>query len=211
MSTLEYKTIIEPAEPFAPSSMAGLVRRTSGRRGSTYIGTLGGTRTSFKFIRPGKLVDGDLELVLASVEKGDPVRRHVPMYEFEMVHASRKMTMGKIRLRIGSARTLRYPGHIGYEVRPRFRGHRYAARSCQLLLALANAHGLKVVWLTVDPRNIASQKTCRIIGARYIETVRIPPSHEMYQDGARYRRRYRLALAKMPSNAKSKGSHQGKL
>jgi RimJ/RimL family protein N-acetyltransferase len=56
------------------------------------------------------------------------------------------------------------------------------------------AHGLTAVWLTVDPQNIASQKTCGIIGARYVETVRIPKDHEMYRGGARYRRRCRLAL-----------------
>ena len=47
-----------------------------------------------------------------------------------------------------------------------FRGHRYAARSCRLLLPLAAAHGLKVVWLTVDPKNVPSQRTGKIIGAR---------------------------------------------
>ena len=104
--------------------------------------------------------------------------------------------MGTIALRIGSARALRYPGHIGYNVKPRFRGHRYAARSCRLLLALARAHGLKAVWLTVDPKNIASQKTCEILGARWVETVRIPKGHEMYAQGARYRRRYRVDLRK---------------
>jgi tagatose 1,6-diphosphate aldolase len=73
----------------------------------------------------------------------------------------------------------------------------YAARSCQLLLPLAYAHGLKAVWLSVDPKNMPSQKTCQIIGASYIETVRIPPGHEMYQDGSRFCRRYRLSLQKL--------------
>ena len=46
--------------------------------------------------------------------------------------------------------------------------------------------------LTVDPKNIPSQKTCLAIGAKYVETVRIPRDHETYAEGARYRRRYRL-------------------
>ena len=156
--------------------------------------------TPFKFLPPGKLVDRDLELVLSRRVPADPVKRHSPMYEFAMVHTHRRTILGKIRLRIASARALRYPGHIGYDVAPKHRGHRYAARSCMLLLPLARAHGLKAVWLNVDPANTPSLKTCQRIGARYIETVRIPRDHEMYQVCKRYCRRYRLSLRKLPRN-----------
>lgn len=146
----------------------------------------------FKFIRPGKLIDDDLELVLKSTTPADKAKGYSPAYEFEMRHPGKPQCMGVIRLRVDTAATLCYPGHIGYEVNKQFRGHRYAARSCQLLLALAYSHGLKYVWLTVDPKNIPSQKTCDIIGANYIKTVRLPSNHEMYEQGARYRRRYKL-------------------
>lgn len=153
-------------------------------------------KKSFRFLKPGRLVDGDLELVLISTAPADPVKHYVPSYEFEMRRPGRNIALGRIRLRIGSARALRYPGHIGYEVKRRFRGHRYAARSCRLLRVLARAHGLKAVWLTVDPKNIPSQETCEIIGAKHVETVRIPKTHEMYAQGARHRRRYRVDLSK---------------
>ena len=148
----------------------------------------------FRFKAPGRLVDGDLELVLTGRQPADPIKRRVPGYEFEMRRIGTTTRLGLIRLRIGSARALRYPGHIGYEVDEPHRGHRYAARSCRLLQPFALAHGLTAVWLTVDPENIASQQTCKLIGARYVETVRIPRDHEMYRSGARYRRRYCLAL-----------------
>ncbi|MCX5685056.1 MAG: hypothetical protein NT049_15435 [Planctomycetota bacterium] len=150
-------------------------------------------KNPFRFINPGKLIDGDLELVLVRKTPADPVKRYVPSYEFEMRRTGKPSAMGSLWLRIGSAARLRYQGQIGYVVKKRFRGHRYAARSCGLILALARAHGLRVVWLTVDPKNIPSQKTCKIIGARYVETVRIPKDHEMFKR-ARYRRRYRLGL-----------------
>ena len=150
----------------------------------------------FRFINPGKLIDDDLELVLVRKSPADLVKRYVPGYEFEMRRPGKPSAMGNIRLRIGSAARLRYQGHIGYEVKKKFRGHRYAARSCGLILTLAYAHGLRAVWLTVDPKNIPSQKTCKIIGAKYVETVRIPNDHEMYQRGARYRQRHRLGLRK---------------
>lgn len=147
----------------------------------------------FRFLEPGTLRDGDLELVLTRAVPANPLKRYVPEYWFEMRHPGNTTALGLIRLRIGSTRRLRYAGHLGYEVKPRFRGHRYAGRSCRLLLPLARAHGLGAVWLTVDPTNLASQRTCERIGATFIETVRIPKSHEMYALGARYRRRYRLA------------------
>ncbi|ACB75116.1 GNAT family N-acetyltransferase [Opitutus terrae] len=149
----------------------------------------------FRFLNPGRLRERDLELVLVHAAPADPAKRHVPEYWFEMRHPGKSTALGLIRLRIGSARRLRCAGHIGYEVKPRYRGHRYAARSCWLLLPLARAHGLAAVWLTVDPKNIPSQRTCERIGAQFIESVRIPQSHEMYALGARYRRRYRLRTA----------------
>ena len=148
----------------------------------------------FTFFDPGILIDDDLELVLIEKTPADPVKRWVPQYTFEMRHHGDTSALGKIRLRIGSAVKLRYAGHIGYEVNEEFRGHRYAARSCRLLFPLTYAHELRAVWLTVDPHNIPSQKTCRIIGAKYIDTVHLPKDHEMYGKGSPYRRRYRVDL-----------------
>jgi tagatose 1,6-diphosphate aldolase len=141
-------------------------------------------------------VDRGLELVLIGRHPADPARKYVPEYEFEMRRAGTTERLGLIRLRVGPTRALRCPGQIGYEVDEPHRGQRYAARSCRLLLPFALTHGLTAVWLTVDPRNFASQRTCEIIGARYVETVRIPKNHEMYRQGARYRRRYRLDVKK---------------
>jgi tagatose 1,6-diphosphate aldolase len=148
----------------------------------------------FRFKKLGRLIDDDLELVCVRMVPANPVKRYVPGYEFEMRHPSTSPSFGAMRLRIGSTAMLRYAGHIGYEVKEHWRGHRYAARSCRLLLPLARAHGLKTLWLTVDPKNLPSQRTCELIGAKYVDTVRIPKDHEMYKLGARYRRRYRLKL-----------------
>jgi predicted acetyltransferase len=164
------------------------------------------TNRTFSFLRPGRLMDGDLELVLVNKKPADPVKGYSPAYEFEMRHTKELSAMGTIRLRIDSALKLRYPGHIGYEVKKEFRGHRYAARSCRLIAPFAHAHGLNVVWLTVDPRNVPSQRTCSIIGATYMGTVRIPKDHEMYAQGARFRRRYRLDVTERKSNTAAHGT-----
>jgi predicted acetyltransferase len=164
------------------------------------------TKKTFLFLRPGCLIDGDLELILVKKSPADPVKGYSPAYEFEMRHPKEGTAMGVIRLRIDSTLKLRYPGHIGYEVKKQFRGHRYAARSCKLIAPFARAHGLNAVWLTVDPKNVPSQRTCNIIGATYMETVRIPKNHEMYAQGARFRRRYRLDVTERKLNKAAHGT-----
>lgn len=149
----------------------------------------------FKFINPGRLVDGDLELILVKKHPADPARKHVPSYEFKMRRIGRSQKAGYISLRVGPARALHYRGHIGYGVSKRYRGHRYAARACRLLLPLAQAHGLKSVWVSTGTRNKASRRTCELAGARYVDTVRIPRDHPMYK-WERYMRRYRIDVKK---------------
>jgi inorganic pyrophosphatase len=147
------------------------------------------------FLEPGHLIDGDLELVLVKAELGDPAKGYGIHYHFEMRHSEESVVLGRIRFRTGAESSLFDFGNIGYEVNEKFRGHRYAARSCRLLFPLAVSHGLKSVWLTVDPNNAPSLKTCEIIGAKRVETVRIKKDHPMYGQGSPYRRRFRVDLA----------------
>ena len=86
-----------------------------------------------------------------------PARGHVLCYEFAMRGPDAKQTIGIIHLRIGYSAKLRYVGHIGNEVEPEI--PRAPIRLPQP--SLANAHSLKKVWLTVDPKNIPSQKNLR--------------------------------------------------
>lgn len=98
---------------------------------------------TFRFHDPGKLLDGDLELVLAQRYPGNPARGLVPAYKFKMTLAGQEEQIGSIDLRVGNTDTLvLYAGHIGYGVHPQHRGHRYAANACRLLLPLARRHGL---------------------------------------------------------------------
>jgi predicted acetyltransferase len=154
----------------------------------------------FRFKTPGKLIDAELELVLVEKRLADPKRNRSPCYVFEMRKSSGPIKIGTIRLRIDSTNTLRLPGHLGFDVKTRYRGHRYAARSCRLLLPLARAHSLASLWITCDPKNVASRRTCELAGASYVETVRIPKDHEMYGENERFLRRYRINLRTNVSN-----------
>jgi tagatose 1,6-diphosphate aldolase len=148
----------------------------------------------FEFLDPGELVDGDLELRLLFCFPGDPQRGMVPSYEFQMQLTGSATRIGGISLRVGDTEHIIYVGHIGYGVTKGFRGHHYAARATRLLIPLARAHGMKELWITTDPDNRASQRTCESLGAEYIETVPVPPTDSLYGRGDRQKLRYRLEI-----------------
>ena len=149
----------------------------------------------FKFYDTGKLIDDDLELVLANRIPGDPVANLVPVYHFEMQVVQTGQTIGSIDLRVGNTDdVVLYAGHIGYGVEEEYRGHRYAARSCRLLFPLARRHGLTTLWITCNPDNTASARTCELAGAKLVEVVDLPPDTDMYQAGERRKCRYRIVL-----------------
>ncbi|HNS50353.1 MAG TPA: GNAT family N-acetyltransferase [Anaerolineae bacterium] len=147
----------------------------------------------FRFHDPGRLVDGDLELVLYERYWGDPAQGKVPAYRFLMTRVRDGEELGAIELRVGNSdHILLYAGHIGYGVEPLHRGHHYAARSVCLLLPLASWHRLSPVWITCNPDNFASRRTCELAGGVLVEIVDLPADSEMYRQGERQKCRYRL-------------------
>ena len=159
----------------------------------------------FQFHDPGTLIDGDLELVLVEKRPGNPGQNYVPVYKFKMTLSGQGAEIGAIDLRVGNtAHIVMYAGHVGYRVNPAHRGHRYAARACKLLLPLARRHGLETLWITCNPDNVASRRTCELAGAELVEIVDLPQDTDMYQRGERQKCRYRLDLcgsARAPSNS----------
>lgn len=149
----------------------------------------------FVFLDPGRLVDGDLELVLVAKASADATRSYSPAYKFEMRSLATGKKLGNIDLRIGNTTHLVcYGGHIGYGVRPEHRGNRYAARSTQLLFPLAKKHDLNPLWITCNPDNLASRRTCEIAGGTLVEIVDLPKDNDMYRQGDRQKCRYRFDL-----------------
>jgi predicted acetyltransferase len=149
----------------------------------------------FQFHDPGRLIDGDLELELVEKRPGDPSRDYVPAYKFKMTLVGQGAEVGAIELRVGDTdHVVMYAGHVGYRVNPEHRGHRYAARACKLLLPLARRHGLETLWITCNPDNVASRRTCELAGAELVEVVDLPEDTDMYQRGDRQKCRYRLGL-----------------
>lgn len=153
------------------------------------------SQDEFTFLEVGDLVDGELYLVLVDTSLGDNEKGHVPAYSFEMRVQNVDGKIGHVNLRIGNTEHVRkYAGHIGYGVDPEYRGRRYAARSCRLVFPLALRHGINPVWITCNPDNLASRRTCEIAGGVYVETVDVPPDSPVYERGEFKKCRYRFDL-----------------
>lgn len=150
-------------------------------------------KKAFKFLKPGKLVSGSMELVLIKKKMGNPKKEIAPSYLFEMRLVDSKDRIGQIDLRIGNMeKIVKYGGHIGYSVEKSHRGNRYAAQSIKLLLPLARRHGLQIVWITCNPENLASRRTCEIAGGEFVEIVDLPKNSNLYLTGDRQKCRYKF-------------------
>lgn len=148
-----------------------------------------------EFVAPGVLRDRELELIMVEQYPGNPKQGFAPAYRFKMVNAHDGRELGRIDLRLGNSHDLRmYSGHIGYRVHAAHRGHHYAARAVRLLFPLARHHGIDPLWITCNPDNYASRRSCELAGAELIEVVDLPPDNDMYKQGERQKCRYRLRL-----------------
>ncbi len=148
-------------------------------------------RASFQEV--GELAEGNLRLVLNQYCPADPVKGWVPAYRF-LILVEREQ-VGRIDLRLGATDFMvRFAGQVGYGIDPPHRGHRYAARALLLLKSVAQIHGFDVLWISCNPENVASRRTCELAGAELVEIVDLPADCDMYADGDRRKCRYRLSL-----------------
>jgi tagatose 1,6-diphosphate aldolase len=135
------------------------------------------------------------ELVLEFLEYAPHRFLRVPTYFFHMIDPSSQENVGRINLRATNAElVVRFAGHIGYEVAEPHRGRRLAARAVEMLKPLAGRLALDPLWITCNPDNYASRRTCELAGGEFVETIAIPLHNLMYEGGAREKCRYRVDL-----------------
>jgi tagatose 1,6-diphosphate aldolase len=131
----------------------------------------------------------------------DAERRWVPSYHFWMklrpVAGVQPLVeiAGGINLRVGDNEDLNfYAGHIGYNVYPPARGHHYAERASRLIFNIARMHGMKRIWITCNPDNVPSRRTCERLGCRLAGIVPVPVGHPIHQRGEYEKCRYWIDL-----------------
>ncbi len=151
--------------------------------------------TEFKFNDYGVFSDGEIEVAIREKIPEVIKKGYVPSYEFDIRLPGKNQSIGRVSLRIGNTRDLvMYGGHIGYAISKKYRGHRYAAKACNLIKPVALDHGLEILWITCNPDNYASRRTCEILGCDFVEIVDLPEDIDMYREGERQKCRYRWDL-----------------
>ena len=121
-----------------------------------------------------------------------------PCYHFWMLdHSQPDLPIaGAICLRVGNGADLElFYGHIGYHVYPPHRGRHLAERAVRLLLPLARSHQIDPVWITCNPENQASRRTCERLGAKLVRTTALPPNHPLARGGEAAKCSFRLDAA----------------
>lgn len=154
-----------------------------------YRGRLARTVT-FHFPVGHRFEGPEVDIVVERLSPADPDKGWLPAYVLKVVLKGQQI--GSLSVRLGYSDSLvRYGGHLGYGIDTEFRGNRYASKACELTRSIFQSHGMDVVWITCNPENIASTRTCEFLGAEYVQTVDLPPSSDMYQKGERRKKRFR--------------------
>jgi tagatose 1,6-diphosphate aldolase len=134
-------------------------------------------------------------------QEGDVAAGRLPAYHFWMlldppVGDPPLRIAGGMGFRVGtSAEIERYSGNIGYHVYPPARGRHLSERACRLVFPLARRHGMERLWITCNPDNAASRRTCERLGARLVEVVTLPRDHPFRARGETQKCRFLIELA----------------
>ncbi|MDD3027800.1 MAG: GNAT family N-acetyltransferase [Erysipelotrichaceae bacterium] len=90
--------------------------------------------------------------------------------------------IGRIVFRLGTLGDHWYDGHVGYTIKPEYRGQNKSLEACRLLKPLIEELGYDQVVLTCDPGNEPSKKIIAKLGGEHVETAPIPREQKKYFD-----------------------------
>jgi predicted acetyltransferase len=148
----------------------------------------------FAFKPTDDLCNNEIYLKLDRVSDADTQKNYVPAYHFHICLRKGDSEIGLCNLRIGYNENLYYGGHIGYGIKKPYRGHHYAGKACLILFTLAMKHQMEFLYITSNPDNIASRKTCEYAGGILEKIVDLPIENEQYKAGDRQKCVYRFNL-----------------
>lgn len=153
-----------------------------------------GLTVDFEFLDTSFLKNDEICLELEKIVLGDLSKNWVPAYHFFICSPS-GIRMGKTDLRIGHNDNTFYGGNIGYSVDPKFRGRHYAAKAVRLLFELAKRHGMDYLYITCNPENTASYRTCELAGGKPLGVFELPEDNDMrIEEGETHKCIFRFEL-----------------
>lgn len=147
----------------------------------------------FTFLDTSDLQSDEIFLRLVKVSPAVPEKKFLPAYKFEICLPDGTRA-GVCDLRIGHNDKTYLGGNIGYSVDEAYRGHRYAAKAVGLLKGLAKKHDMAHLFITCVPENTASEKSILYAGGKYVETRDLPEDNDMYLEGKRRVKIFRISL-----------------
>ena len=150
------------------------------------------SESTFIFCNTFDSIQGANGLHLEIIEKnpGDDVI--LPFYWYDIYVGDKPV--GKISIRIGDNYHSYYNGHVGYEVDPEYRGHRYSLEALKLVLPVAKHHGMERIYLTCDQSNEASRRIIELSGARPLGITKIPRDYFAWREGIEDHCTYQLDI-----------------
>ena len=138
--------------------------------------------------------DEELLMVLSPEDVRDPELGIEDGYTFDIFLRKPRRRVGYVSLRLGESPALYYLGHIGYRIDAPYRGHGYAAKACRMLIPFMRQLNLKSVYITANPENTPSRKTCEKIGCALESIASVPSAYRAVCAGAAYKCRYILRV-----------------
>jgi tagatose 1,6-diphosphate aldolase len=146
-------------------------------------------------LKPNDIIKGEkVHLRVNKLCEGIDEIEWKPAYRFDICDLDMNV-VGVLDLRLGySDYLVKFAGHLGYEIKPKYRGNSYSYYACKLLNTLLLKHQMDTIWITCNPENAASIRICEKLEAALVETIDIPVDTDMYDKGERQKLRYRLCL-----------------
>lgn len=146
------------------------------------------------FLDTSNLGTNEIFLRLEKTVEANPEKRWVDTYHFKICLILGETEVGHCDLRVGNTEKLYFGGNIGYTVYEPYRGDHYAGKACLLLFELARKHEMTYLYITCNPDNYASKRTCEYAGGILESIIDLPTDNDMYMEGERQKCIYRFNL-----------------
>ncbi len=137
-----------------------------------------------RFLFPHKVIKGKVVDLYFAYKIEPRSSEDVPSYCYDIMIHDTNIHVGHCDLRVGHNEELYYLGNVGYTIKLKHRGNRYAYYACLLLFDLAySKYAMKHLIITCNPDNIASRKTLERLNGNYLGIEKVPENHYCYKVG----------------------------